>query len=333
MATTRARKVVIWVGAVVGFAAIVAGVLIGVQVHRKHRPVALHGAVMKQNADPRDQSPIADVRVSAAGGLSVADGKSDFSGSFILRLRPGSKLGQGITLTFRHPDYQPLDLKDAVSDKLYVVRMIPLHGEAEAALNATAVMIGNVLVRYSTETTTTENIGTGVKTFQVVNRGNVPCNKQPPCSPDGKWKAQVGSASLDAGAGNVFRNARVTCIAGPCPFTRIDDDEFSPEGRNIAVSVRGWSDTTTFLLQAEVFRTQVGDIIRMSYPVISGRAMNFTLPATAEGPSIEAELNGSSIVFPLRPDPTLSWAVCNVRVERNQAKDYRCELKAGYQFR
>jgi hypothetical protein len=61
--------------------------------------------------------------------------------------------------------------------------------------------------------------------------------------------------------------------------------------------------------------------------------MNFTLPAGAEGPSLEAELNGSQIIFPLGPNPTLSWANCNVREERNQAKDYRCELKTGYNFK
>ena len=61
--------------------------------------------------------------------------------------------------------------------------------------------------------------------------------------------------------------------------------------------------------------------------------MNFTLPNTAEGPSIEAELNGTRIVFPLGPAPMLSWADCNVRVERNQAKDYRCELKPGFKFK
>jgi len=57
------------------------------------------------------------------------------------------------------------------------------------------------------------------------------------------------------------------------------------------------------------------------------------LPAKAQGPSIEAEMNGSRIVFPLGPTPVLSWADCNVRVEKNQVKDYRCELKAGYQYR
>jgi len=38
-------------------------------------------------------------------------------------------------------------------------------------------------------------------------------------------------------------------------------------------------------------------------------------------------------VFPLGPAPVLSWATCRVRDEKNQAKDYRCELKPGYEFR
>ncbi len=293
----------------------------------------LRGAVVRQNVDTRNQSPIADVAVSADDGLGALDSKSDFSGAFRLSLRPGSHRGQPITLTFRHPDYQPLTVKEVVSDNLYVIRMAPLHGEAEAGLNEATVAVGNVLVRYSTETTTTEHVGSAVKVFEVLNTGNVPCHRHSPCSPDGKWKAQVGGASLDAGEGNVFRNARVTCIAGPCPFTRVDADGFSVGGRYIKVLIRNWSDTATFVLQADVTRTQVGDIVRESSPVIFGRAMNFTLPAIAEGPSIEAEMNGSRIVFPLGPTPVLSWADCNVRVEKNQVKDYRCELKAGYRYR
>ena len=94
-----------------------------------------------------------------------------------------------------------------------------------------------------------------------------------------------------------------------------------------------WSDTTTFLLQAEVFRPGVGDVVRESYPVIFGRAMNFTLPAAAKGPSVEAEMNGSRIVFALGPTSILSWADCHVTVDKNQTKAYRCELKPGYRFR
>jgi hypothetical protein len=178
-----------------------------------------------------------------------------------------------------------------------------------------------------------ENIGTGEKTFQVVNQGNIPCDSYKPCSPDGKWKASIGSALLDSGEGNVFENGRVSCIAGPCPFTKIAIDKFSRPSRTISVSVLNWSDTTTFLLQAEVYRSASNNLIRMNYPVIFGRSMNFTLPADAEGPTLEAEMNGTQIIFPLAPDPILSWADCSVRVERKQAKDYRCELKAGYGFK
>jgi hypothetical protein len=172
-----------------------------------------------------------------------------------------------------------------------------------------------------------------VKTFQVENKGDVLCQHHPPCSPDGKWKAAIASAALDAGEGNEYENARVSCIAGPCPFTKIESDGFSHGGRNISVSVRNWSDTTTFLLQAEVFRSQISDIARESYPVIFGDSLNFTLPPAAEGPSLEAEVSGEGIVFPLGPAPILSWADCNVRVGRDQTKSYRCELKPGYEFR
>jgi hypothetical protein len=77
----------------------------------------------------------------------------------------------------------------------------------------------------------------------------------------------------------------------------------------------------------------MGDVIRQSYPAIFGSTMSFTLPAGAEGPSIEAELNGNDIVFPLGPDLILSWANCTLKVSPDQGQLYRCELKAGYRFR
>ena len=328
---TRNRTIAILILVVVGLIVAFVAVRLAIRLHRRlHEPIILHGAVIKQDYDTRKQSPIANVDISSP--LAVRDAKSDFSGAFSLVLRPGVKLGQSIQLIFRHPDFQPLNLTENLTDQLYVIRMLPLHGEVEAALSEAEVKINNIVVRYSTETMRTDNIGSAVKTFQVINSGNVPCNNQPPCSPDKRWKATAASASLDAGQGNVFRDARVTCIAGPCPFTRIDTDGFSRGGRIIRVVVRDWSDTTTFLLQAEVFRSELDNITRRTYPVIFGRSMNFTLPSTAEGPSIEADLNGTRIVFPLGPNPVLSWANCQVRTEKNQAKDYRCELKPGYEF-
>jgi hypothetical protein len=60
--------------------------------------------------------------------------------------------------------------------------------------------------------------------------------------------------------------------------------------------------------------------------------MNFILPAGAEGPSIEATLNGNEIVFPLGPALILSWATCTEEISPDQTQIYRCELKPGYTF-
>ena len=330
------RKIAVWALVIVGCGGILAAVYFGLRFNRKYSlPLTLKGAVIKQDYDPRKQSPIANVDVIFVDGPDVEDTRSDFLGGFTLTMPPGVKLGQPIRLAFRHPDFQPLELNIALSNELYVARMIPLHGEVEATLNEAEIGVTNVLIRYSTETTRTEPVGTVVKTFQVQNSGNVACDQKPPCSPDGKWKAAVASSSMDAIQGNVFQDARVTCIAGPCPFTRIDQDAFSRGGRSISVSVRNWSDTTTFLFQAEVFRSQLQNIFHQVYPVIFGRSVSFALPPAAEGPWIEADIGGTQIVFPLGPSPSplLSWANCRVREEKNQAKDYRCELKPGYEFR
>src|SRR5262249_59194154 len=132
----------------------------------------------------------------------------------------------------------------------------------------------------------------------VFNSANVPCNGRRPCSPDGKWKAAVGSVTLKASEGNVFSNARVSCIAGPCPFTSIRSDGFSSGGPTISVTVLNWSDTTTFLFEAEVFHAMISDSLRFSYPVIFGQTVDFTVPADAEGVSIEPDLNRHHILFP-----------------------------------
>ena len=60
-----------------------------------------------------------------------------------------------------------------------------------------------------------------------------------------QWKAATGSAAIDAGAGNEFHNARASCIAGPCPFTRIDDS-LSNDSQTFRVTALDWSDTATF---------------------------------------------------------------------------------------
>ena len=285
----------------VGAIAIILLVVALVGFHYLYRPIALKGAIIQEDTDARKQSPIADVEVTAANNLAPAEVKTDFSGFFRLTLRPAVKRGQKVVLQFRHPDYEPVDMPVDVADKLYIVRMSPLRTHSVEQPARPEIVISNVFVRYSIEATASVNVGAGVTTFQAVNTGNVPCDHRAPCSPDNKWKAAIGSASLDAGQGDVFDDARVSCIAGPCPFTKIQTDDFSRGGRNISVSVLDWSDTTTFLFQAEVFRQEISDIVRESYPVIFGRALNFSLPAAAEGPSLEAEIAGTEHRFPARP--------------------------------
>ena len=72
---------------------------------------------------------------------------------------------------------------------------------------------------------------------------------------------------------------------------------------------------------------------RWSYPVIFGEALSFTLPSAAESVSIEAELDGQSIIFPLGPSLFLSWATCDAAVNPDRGRIYRCTPKPGYGFR
>ncbi len=320
----------IWALAIAGLAGALAAVLVA--IHRA-QPITIKGAVLSQDPDPQKQLPIADVEITGTDGSTVRSAESDSSGFFSLTLRRGLRRRQPLTLHFRHPGYQPLDLNEFVSDQIYLARMVPISHETHVQSDHTDVAVSNIRVRYSVKTTTEADVGSAVKTFQVANVGDVPCKGRHPCSPDGKWKAALSSSSLDAGDGNEFRNARVSCIAGPCPFSRVEFEDLSRGGRKVSVSVRNWSDTTTYLVEAEVVHPMVSDLVRESYPVIFGRALNFSLPLSAEGPSIEAEINGELIVFPLGPDLYLSWADCHARIDKDQAKAYRCELKPGYRFK
>jgi hypothetical protein len=298
----------------------------------KPRPITLQGAVVARNADPNKEQPIADVDVTVADGSASYACRSDRTGFFQVTLPRGVRAGQALTLSFRHSGYEPLQSSEPAGNRLYVARMVPVsphppHQEEHHA----ETLVADLTVRYSIKSTAAAEVGSAAKTFQVVNTGNVPCTQASPCSPDGRWKAAIGSGSLDAGEGNEFRNVRVFCIAGPCPFTRIESDHISQGGRTVKVSALDWSDTATFLIEAEVFHPWVTDQVRDSYPIVFGRTLNFSLPADAEGPSIEAEVGGERVVFPLGPSLCLSWADCTLGVERD-ARTYRCELKPGYRF-
>lgn len=298
----------------------------------RKRTTMIQGAVITRNADPRKQLPIADVDVTGNDGISLVKTKSDASGLFNIVLRKPLLRGRTVALQFRHADYEPLDLTVNMPGTLTVASLAPVAHASPVADALPRRTIANLVVRYSIKTASIVTIASAVRAFEVINQGNVPCAAHLQCSPDGKWRAATESTSLDAGDGNEFRNPRASCIAGPCPFTSIDPSGLEHPGRTISVSATTWSDTATFLVEAEVVHPMTIDVIRNSYPTVFGDALNFTLPPSAEGLSIQADVDGETIVFPLGPALILSWANCNVRINRDQTRVFRCELKPGYRW-
>ena len=325
---TRTHKIEAGIALVV--TALLAVSILALVRWQRQKTISLQGAVLIQDSDPRKQQPIAGVSVSA-GDLSVSDAKTDSSGFFALKLRKPIRRGNAIVLDFRHPQYHPFDVNEFVGNKLYIVHLLPLSGKIAPA-NQPQVKVTNVRIRYTIKAMTELNVGSAVKTFEIENKGDVPCQGQHPCSPDGKWKAAVGFSTLDAGVGNQFRNVRASCIAGPCPFTTIAADHSSQGGQILTASARDWSDTATFLLEAEVFRPMVSQMEHWSYPAIFGDGLSFTLPSAAQSVSIEADLDGQTIIFPLGPSLFLSWASCDAGDNVDRGRVYRCTPKPGYRF-
>jgi hypothetical protein len=212
----------------------------------------LSGSVLRDDFDPTKRSAIEKVSVTAQAddGTTSRPVLTDSNGLFTMPLSFSAKIGKSVTLNFSHPNFEELNKivpvvemadsyylwpkNQAVADERPVVRDRPVRF---------------LLAAYAPPAREL------TKTFQVANRANVRCNGQQPCSPDGKWKATIGSATLDAGAGDVFTSGTATCIAGPCAFARIETDGFSKAGaRTISVAVRCWSDTVTFRLSGTAAR-------------------------------------------------------------------------------
>jgi hypothetical protein len=328
------------VWAISGAAIAVAITLLAFRMHR-WRPglLTIQGAVIRSDSDTRKQQPISDAQVTLSDGVTSESTESSASGYFRVTLPGVVWPGRIVKLSVRHADYLPFDLQLhaslRLSDKeLQIAAMTPVPLGSDVTAEGQQSVVSNVRIRYTENSETEQDIGTAVRTFQVINKGNVACDGQTPCSPNGNWKAATGSLSLDAGNGNEFRHVRASCIAGPCPFTQIDSSGFVNGGRNVTVSALDWSNTATFLVEAEVFRTAISSNVRDSYPVIFGRTLNFTLPPTQEGVSIEAEIDGTHMVFPLGPDLHLSWATCSSRSgeKGEQSNVYLCELKPDYRF-
>jgi hypothetical protein len=341
------EKKLIWTTVVVSAAALT-GLFFFLRAHRLHDiadrlSVPIEGAVVQRESDPTKQLPISDVVVTASDAGRSVETQSDASGYFKLVLTKRVLSEQPITVTFRHPNYEPSQISVSTGRfetprQLHVVTMAPIAAQHVQKTSTTAPkapsVVSDIRVRYTINNRSESNIGSATRTFQVVNKGDVPCDHKSPCSPDGRWKAASKTITLDAGPGNSYGNVSASCIAGPCPFTSIDSNGFIHGGRNISVTALNWSDTATFLMEAEVYHTAIGAEVRELYPVTVGQSLNFTLPPTQEGVSLEADIDGSPMVFPLGPNLSLSWATCTARNGQKQAQTtvYRCELKPGYSF-
>ena len=138
-------------------------------------------------------------------------------------------------------------------------------------------ILSDIKIRYAVRNTRTEEVGSAMKRLEVVNQGDVPCRRPYPCSPNGKWRAAIGGVkTLRCGStGSEFHNARATCIAGPCPFTKIEKDGFSAGGRSISVTVRNWSDTVSFVLEADVTRSENNEMVRQAFAVLVNQVLSF----------------------------------------------------------
>ena len=76
----------------------------------------------------------------------------------------------------------------------------------------------------------------------------------------------------------------------------------------------------------------VSDLVSTSYPVTFGQALNLRCLARRRESRFWPRLMVEAIVYPLGPNLYLSWADCNARVNKDQTKVFRCELKPGYRF-
>lgn len=329
---TRGLKLTWLVSGIAIVACLIAGWVWLSPVVGKVTTMTFAGAVLMNDPDPQKQVPIPGALVKATLGKTVVRGSSDETGYFQLVL-PRQLPNEALMITVTHPSYFPLEQPRADPARLFIAKLLPTPETKPAANNGPQLSITNVRIRYTTKEEATVNIGNIVKAFPVPNVPNLPCNASPNCSPDGKWKATSTTVSYDAGEHNQFINIRASCVAGPCAFSQVESSNISGAVREMKITVKNWSDPTTYLVEAEVSRTMSSDRVREAFPAIFGTSMDFSLPALAEGPSIEADLNGTSIVFPLGPNLLLSWATCTAGQSSGHERLFRCELKPGFVFR
>lgn len=338
----RQARFQFWTLIVTGLVILV-GVFVTLKVRKTGVPhlspaITVEGSVLKEDVDPSKRTPLPGVTVRAERGETEVTAQSDPTGYFSVRLEAAIESGATLTLSFEKAGYRRVEMVPTQpGDQLYIVQMQLLEKKPELTLArgeppAKTVTIKDVRVRYSFKDQSTISVGTVAKEFVATNKGNVPCRDQKPCSPDGRWKATLTVLPLDAERGNEFRNVRVSCVAGPCHFVKVETNATEKPTARVTVSVLNWSDPTAFLLESDVIRTMATDNVRQAYPFILGDTMSFALPPNSQGLSIEANLDGKLIIFPVGPALKLSWADCSEDTSPDGSRTFRCQLKPGYGF-
>jgi hypothetical protein len=335
----KPKTIAVWVVlCALGAAAAIVLILVRQRLVRPHF-ITIQGAVIQRDAEAGKEVPIADATVTVADDVMRGTARSAASGYFRVVIRERVRPGATVHLEFRAAGYHPLEMEletgpHADLKRLLIAELNPVGVPAVTPAGHPPVPVSNVRIRYTVNYEAETDIGALARVFQVINQGDVPCKGSSLCSPDGLWKASRGSVKLDAGTGKIFRNVRASCIAGPCPFTQIQPGGPAGGEQTVVISAVDWSDTATFLVEAEVFDRSIASSVRESYPVIYGRDFHFTLPPTAEGPSILAEISGTDVVFPLGNGIYLDWVACSTRIspENVNGTIYQCKLKPGYQF-
>lgn len=281
-------------------------------------------AVMRSDVKPENRAPIAGADVSINGvdsppSEAVVE-RTNQGGSVTIPF--GNRIRQGdlITITFHKQCYQDFSETIAAAADLPFTRyMWPSIGSSPEC-NDPIIEAINIGVRGDVLQRSTA--------FLVMNRGTVGCRKQP-CSPDGKWQANIGSGKLDAGVGNAFEpgKASVRCIAGPCPFTQVVADGYSKGGQTISAVVKDWSDTVTFILQGTLVGPQTIPAI-----AISGSTFAFTVKTAdiSKYQIVATIVGGPPIVDPLGVG-TITWAHCDIG-EGQDTATYHCALNNNYSF-
>ena len=329
---TARQKTAIWSGGALSLAIIALAAIFIIRQTRPSAATVLTGVVLVDDQDPQKQSPIGFATVKATVGETSVSTRGDASGLFTLKLPHLFRRNVPIVLKVESTGYRARDFVVPNPNEIQVLHLVSSSPAALRPVAQPVLISKSVRVRYSEQTSITTVEGSIVKIFQVANKGNIPCDMHQPCSPDGKWKASIGSTTLE-GQGGDFRNLRISCIAGPCPFTRVESQTPTDNGRHLKISVLNWSETTTFLVEAEVMQTHRVEVIRDAYVAVFGSSMNFSLPATAQGATIQAEVGGHEINYPLGPELILSWAVCSVKLSTDGTKQFHCDLKPEYRFK